>query len=108
MEWKTKSLFLFILLPLHLVAQIDFQGTVMDNMSLGPEKNVIISVYEQETVVFYTKSDVKGAYVLSITNPENKTVVFRKMGFEDYEVAFNQLKENTYLVKTSQEREFLE
>lgn len=108
MEWKTKLLFLFILLPLHVFAQTDFQGTAQDNMSLAPEKGVIVSVYEGEKIVSFTKTDSNGFYALSVQDPENKTVVFRKIGFEDFELPYNELQEKTYLVRTSKEREFLD
>lgn len=105
---RIKFLFLFFLFPAHLLAQNVFKGTVYDNLSQRPEKNVIVSVYEGKNIVFFTKTASNGSYALSFENPESKTVVFRKMGFEDLEVALNELQEKSYLARTSKEREFLD
>ena len=93
---------------MQLCAQQVFKGTVYDNLSLSPEKGVIVSVYEGESVVFFTKTASNGSYALSVQNPKNKTVFFRKVGFEDFQIAFGELQEKIYLARTSEAREFLD
>lgn len=108
MTEKIKFLFLFFVIPISLIGQNVFEGIVYNNLSLVPESGVIISVYEGESIVLFSRTESDGSFSLTVEKPENKKVVFRKIGFEDFEVPFLKLQQETYLIKASKEREFLD
>ena len=106
MKWA--GIFLFIFCVGSLNAQERFSGRVVNNKTLEPVTNVIVTIVDGNSILSFTKTDLDGVFEITTEESGDFKTVFRKSGFVTLEDSTLQKDEIYYLIPMQEKPEYLE
>lgn len=106
MKWFGILFYIFSVASLN--AQEQHSGRVLNNRTLEPLPNVIVTIVDGNSILSFTQTNPEGAFELSTENIGNFKIIFRKSGYETLEDSINSPNNVYYLIPTQKDPEYLE